>query len=374
LRCGLGGKFALFLILVLALPSRAWANAAPPWRAGSPVGELTGVKDVVIERERLEIDLRPLADGGQAMIYARYNLRNDGAARDIELVFVAGSPVGDESGVQVNGATVPYARAEMTEVPRAWRPPATTPSITGEGTVRGLEYKTTRNQDGLKFTASLEPGANQIQVHYRALPGAYSGREPTRYWQLAYILAPAREWGGFGTLDVTVYLAPDWRAASEPRLMRDGDILGGFFGSIPADALALTVQAPPPSEARIWSSYALAGAAWVGAAVGGLVLTWRLGRGAGKWAANRGRSTWWALPGALLAGVIWTALLIGAVFLSTVGQKSLAVPEAQQAWNQGYGMVMAFFVFSVLCLAAVPLGLALAQVAAVRAHRRLTSS
>ena len=59
---------------------------------------------------------------------------------------------------------------------------------------------------------------------------------PTITWQFAYVLAPARAWGGFGGLDVEVLLPHGWRAAYTPDLLRNGDMLRRNFDVVPADA------------------------------------------------------------------------------------------------------------------------------------------
>jgi hypothetical protein len=364
---------ALLLILILALPSSAWGNAQPPWRAGSVAGEPNGLEAVVIETETLKIDLRPLADGKPALVEATYRLRNDGETRTTELVFVTGSSLGELTSVKLNDADVAHTRTALESMPAEWQPPKKTPRIGGG---EGVPYHFRKDKGTLlAFRVSLAPGANVLQVRYATQASAWSGSEPTRYWQLAYILAPARAWGGFDKLQVTVQLPPGWRAASEPGLTRDGDELTGIFKGIPAAALALTVQSPPPDPAPTWARPAAAGVSWLAAVIGGLILTWRLGIDAGRWLARRGRSVWWALPGGAVAGIVWSALLIGATFVSIVfDPEGRGIPESQRAWNRGAGGGLALLVLSLFCLAAVPLGLVLTQIAAFWARRRMTSA
>jgi hypothetical protein len=79
---------------------------------------------------------------------------------------------------------------------------------------------------------TLPPGQHTFTTHYQTEASADSSRKAaTRYWQLAYVLA--RDWGGFGGLDVTVHVPPGWRAASRPSLTREGDQLHGTFDTIP---------------------------------------------------------------------------------------------------------------------------------------------
>ena len=67
---------------------------------------------------------------------------------------------------------------------------------------------------------------------------------PVRYWQLGYVLSPARQWASFGTLDVSVQLPSGWSFASSPGLARSGDEARGSFQGVPADSLGMTAQFP----------------------------------------------------------------------------------------------------------------------------------
>src|SRR5206468_1311808 len=98
------------LVLLLALPlATGWANmAAPPEpytvRAGSAAGEaMGGLRDVFIEHETLRLDLRPLEDGRPARVDAAYRVRNDGAARALDLLFVANGLARGAATVTVDG-------------------------------------------------------------------------------------------------------------------------------------------------------------------------------------------------------------------------------------------------------------------------------
>jgi hypothetical protein len=66
----------------------------------------------------------------------------------------------------------------------------------------------------------------------------------TSIWQVAYVLAPARQWASFGDLSVRVQLPPGWRARAVPDLTRSGDILEGQFSGLPADSLVMSASFP----------------------------------------------------------------------------------------------------------------------------------
>ena len=120
-------------LAVLAMansPGRLNANyAEKPFHTGRPAGEPKGLGSVVIERESLTIDLRPLATLQPATVEATYRLRNDGATCSGELIFVSGSAVKPEDvRIQLNGQPIPCTAASLPQLPDRWRPPATTPA------------------------------------------------------------------------------------------------------------------------------------------------------------------------------------------------------------------------------------------------------
>lgn len=91
----------------------------------------------------------------------------------------------------------------------------------------------------------MPPGRHRLRASYSVTPTRYAG-SPVKYWQFAYVLAPAREWAGFGGLDVTVSAPRGWTVVTEPKLVLEGGDLKGHFDRLPADALALTARSPVP--------------------------------------------------------------------------------------------------------------------------------
>jgi len=313
----------LVLIGALVLPTPASANMANPHQPGDPVGEPSGgLESVAIERETLVLDLRPLADDQPAVVDATYNVRNDGSARTLRLVFVATGLVGNDNGVWLDGQPISTTPAMTSVVPSSWEPPKTTPGI--DGGALGYDI---RANGTLTFALSLTAGRHRIRVHYGAHASAYSGDAPARYWQLGYVLAPARSWESFGGLDVDVRLPPGWRAASSPSLTRVGDVLTGSFRTIPADTLGLTVQAPIVATPR---PIDLTPVAWLG----GLIVAAAAGLLIGRWLGQRRRTLLWAVPPACVVGILWAI----AVLVSTAWDPAAAaVPASQVAWTYDYG-------------------------------------
>jgi hypothetical protein len=352
-------------LAALSLPALLLANMANPIQEGDRVGEPSGaLRDVHVVGERLHVDLRPLERGETAKVEAVYRLRNDGPARALELVFVADA-LADSGGVWLDGRPV-ASTAGTAELPQAWRAPASTPGFDG-GDVRYSNVQWGPDGDTLtapvlRFSLALAPGAHEVRVAYRAEATRHSLDSPALYWQLAYILAPARQWASFGTLEARVDVPEGWSAAAAPAMRRDGDALVGSWRGVPADALALTAQAPVPDDTLPWMVFWATAA---GALVGMLWLADRVGR----WLGRRGRTVAWALLPALGLAATWSiATLMGMVALPGLIQGELG---AQRAWGYGYGTGMAaLFSLPLLFLASTVVAFA----ASFRAHRRVRPS
>src|SRR5207244_3098648 len=96
----------------------------------------------------------------------------------------------------------------------------------------------------LTFSIELPPGPALLRVRYQARACGGDEGFPTTTWQFPYILAPARSWGSFGGMQVTVYLPAEWQCVSRPALKREGDVLQGSFDRLPSDALVVVARAP----------------------------------------------------------------------------------------------------------------------------------
>ena len=82
----------MIVLIVLGSTLRAWGNAGPSDTGATIVGEPTGITDVNMRHETLTIDLRPLVAGNPAQVEAVYGLLNNGAEKELNLLFAFGSP------------------------------------------------------------------------------------------------------------------------------------------------------------------------------------------------------------------------------------------------------------------------------------------
>jgi hypothetical protein len=243
--CRIGGGIVAALLCTVSGSLVASADAAPPWNPGDAIGEPTGaVGKVAITHEDLDFDLRPLARGDPVRVHATYQLRNDAVATSASLVFLADHALTGRStfAVSFDGSAVPATPTTLTILPDAWKPPTSTPSLI-EGQPGIIPYDTTPGT-AFQFTVAIPPGPHRLSVDYAVLPGRFAFPGQTTDWQIAYVLAPARQWETYGDLSVTATLPTGWRARSIPDLPRYGDSLSGHFVDLPSNAMTITASFP----------------------------------------------------------------------------------------------------------------------------------
>jgi hypothetical protein len=332
------------VVACLLLPSATWGNIGPRWW-GDLVAEPRGVKSVAITHEELTIDLRPLATVQPVRVEAVYHLNNPGPSIKLDLVFVSGVSEVNDFEVRLGDQrldckSLPWPEhAEHTgRLPANWKPPDSVPGFERPrayymvptpavpGTLRGMTL--------LAFSVDLPAGISTLTAKYRARAFGAEENAPLVTWGFPYVLAPAREWGDFGGLDVTAYVPEGWQAASAPSLDREGDVLRGSFAGLPADALSISVRARLLARFRIvaWGCVA----AHVIALLSGGFLSWWAGRWRGRSLAQAADPDdgWTQLEPrivffAFLPALSWGALLCVAwsftyftIFASLAGQES----------------------------------------------------
>jgi hypothetical protein len=336
--------------------------------------------------------MRPLEELRPAVVEANYRVRNDGEARHLPLLFVAtarvpgegqgpwlwkggrwvqvdksaGDDRGFDRGVWLDGQPVDVmlsGESEHARLPEGWASPNSTPSLEPGGKALPYEARggdTIAYDDTISYNVTLSPGEHTLRVRYVALPGAYAdARSDAVYWQLGYVLAPAREWAGFGGLDAKVLLPAGWRAAARPEMRREGDALVAHWDALPADTLAVTAQTDKETvydPGRFWTALLILGGLFTAPAA---FAGWKLG----VWLGRHGRTSAWGL---LISPLV--ALLLYA--LSYVVASALSAPRApeQAAFNQtgNYNLIVTFLIF----VAATAWHLLVAQVTTYIARRR----
>jgi hypothetical protein len=277
------GRLAVTAVIVAACwPLAALADAASPWTAGDAIGEPTGaVARVAITHEDLSFDLRPLADAGPVQVHMTYFVRNDAEATSAQLVFLADHAITDGSTFTVTFDDAPVAATAttLTVLPDAWKPPTTTPAL---DSASSIPYATTPGT-AFRFTVLINPGTHRLSVAYSVRPGRMAAPQTTTTWQVAYILAPARQWASFGDLSVQAQLPVGWRARAIPALDRNQDTLAGHFVGVPADSMVISASFPfdahlQPIPDWMWSHWPLFAGLLLLTTAGTAALSWPTGR------------------------------------------------------------------------------------------------
>lgn len=348
---------ALGLFFCVLPPARA--NMADPARPGDPVGEPSPLLDSIhVPEEQLVIDMRPVAEQLPASVKATYRLRNDGGAKKLDLVFVAGgfrSNSVSSFTVMLDGVTVPGRFSDSLYVPSGWQMPRFTPGFGGKDSLP-YEILLTRSAGrsdihggdrgerlpatvpAIFFSVDLSSGYHTLSVTYTVDPTGYGYIDPVYIHQLGYVLSPARRWGSFGRLDAQVVLPKGWEAATWPQMEREGDTLFGVWNGLPADALALSARMPVSP-----TLYALAfwGPVFFFLVMAGL-LTYRLGWKKGVKLARQGGKLTGAIPLAILCTWLTVLLLGGGLMAGDVWQDSIKGNQA----IPGYPNIMLFLYFA----------------------------
>lgn len=226
-------RISAFLFLLLVLPSLAFANMAKPWMEGETVGEPLGtLKSLSIAKELLELDLRPLAKGDRAQVKATYTIENKGKPVTTSLLFVSFAL--NKGKVSLDGKTVSYTFVKDQPVPKDWKLPANQ---------KPAMQKDPKKIHGMKFQVTIPAGQHTIEVQYPVSNGEFHPTDSMyrkRYVQ--YLLAPAKRWASFGTLDIKVTTPKRWQLKSNLKLTQSKQLWSGTFKGIPANHLLLNVK------------------------------------------------------------------------------------------------------------------------------------
>lgn len=357
-----------WLMLFLILDSgSAIANVGPPWTRGDLAAEPVGIKDVEITHETLTIDLRPLARNEPVQVEAIYQLHNRGDRKKLDLLFASGSPTVTDFKVWLGETPVASQAVQDVPLPESWKTPKRTPGIQGQ---KDLEY-VVHKAASIPFTVEIPAGPHALKVRYSTKAATHFVGSPTICHQFAYVLAPARSWSGFGGLDAMVFLPDGWDASCTPAMTREGDLLKGTFAELPADAIAITVQAPEGPRYRPVSAGTLA-LFWV-MVCNGIVFCFLVGRSKGRRLARleAGQPSWLqqhAWPLSLTAGMAW-GLVVFATGLLAVFAPDWMLPAGQVS-RYGYGQILAILGVVLMTVLVLPVGFAISQVTAVRTQRR----
>jgi hypothetical protein len=310
-------RVAMFVVLMCCAP--AGANVGePPSIPGSFNAEVRGAKSVDVERETLRFDLRPLQESNEVGVGVTYVLHNPEGAKTLDLMFVGGHKVADAISIFLDGQPLAEQATPSEEVPDEWRP--------AQGKKKSLDVLA-----GWKFRLDLPPGKHTLELRYRALASYRRDDNPTRLWNLRYLLAPAKSWKSFGALDLELDCPDGWDVVCSLPVTRHGNTLVGAYQGLPAEELTIRANLRVDTFAARFSALmtALFAVASLGllACCGIAIRAVRLQRSA---EASPGLHL-----GAWLGGLLWVLalLMIGACWSN--GPSAL-IPHSQRQLAYGY--------------------------------------
>ena len=227
------------------------ANVAAPSQGGRITGEPNGLEKIYIRHESLTIDFRDLARENSPQkiaVEALYEIENTGADKRLDLVFVLATAEVSEFSFFLDETPVAVEMKNFQGLPESWQKPEKTKWLNGtELMYDPAGYNSGQPLKDAAVSLTIPKGSHKLRAAYKADPTKYYGYAPKLLYQFAYILAPAKDWAGFKSLDVKVHIPAGWQIVTDPELEQNGEILTRHFDNIPADAITFTLERTLPA-------------------------------------------------------------------------------------------------------------------------------
>ncbi len=248
-----------------AVPAVAFGNSTPAFTVPGSSGLVvpTVNRDVRIERERLSFDF--VSSVVTPTVKAGYDLANT-SARNVELDLLFVGPTSGNLRLALDGAQLNADKVDKVQLPAGWLAPKT-----GIDPRTGQDYAIADYSGDMGRTSAWSlriqlpaSGRGTLTAEYESLTGYDRKRADYVIRHLAYVLGPAGNWAGFGTLEVTATVPSRYLLASNPGLTRQHDTAGvatysATFQGIPAEMLRISTMASPSavSEWVGWTGFGL---------------------------------------------------------------------------------------------------------------------
>lgn len=342
-----GVILALFMIALLALP--VLANAGPSTRSPSPGGLIPTTTDAIrIMNENLTVRMvdengnPPPYYYGFAQVTAEYTLQNT-TDKSVSLSLMYLSPNTKEFNAMLNNEPLvtKVGSIDPKDLPADWKVPnQVLDPLDGEYELRAdIGYGSLT-----PYTFDITVGAKQeATLHMEAtqLLGFDAARHMNVIRHFAYLLAPAKNWAGFGTLNITVVVANNQIFTSNPPLTeqsRDAHTITytGSFNGIPADALRVATI----SNQNLWLGSSAIVTIIPNAIVG--FLAGLIGFALGHLFVRNRRAIGWEATLSGCLGIFISAILgfISALIVSYIASRIFDYPEF--AGSYGFGFEILF--------------------------------
>lgn len=239
----------LALLVSLAGPLAllpASANGTPTKMPSDSGGVIvpTTTPDVRIERELLSFDLT--TSTSQAGVKASYDLINV-SSKDVSLDALFLAAQGRGLTLSLDGKPLDVRQAEKADLPPEW-----IASTHGLDPLTGQDYIVDEylpSRIGTRtwaFRLQLPAGGRAtLRAEYNALLGYDRERYKYIVRHLTYVLGPARNWAGFGTLEVAASVPSGYLLVASPGLNKSREENGvsyyeGKFEGIPAELFRIS--------------------------------------------------------------------------------------------------------------------------------------
>ncbi len=229
--------YSLLLSLFLCLfPTYLWANISEPPR--TQIGQIagnTGIANIAVDHELLQIDLHPLLDNKPILVKATYTLQIEEPLENIPLIFIANNLENNAFQISLNGKVIEGDTSAIKHAPSKWFPPDTI-----QWRDQSIPFKYQNKGFVVFHLPKLEKGKQILEVSYKAV-ASQSFRHPlVNIWEFVYILQPTTAWKRFQNLDLQVLIPNDWEHYSNIPLEKKDNIWVGSWQNLPAHHFAIS--------------------------------------------------------------------------------------------------------------------------------------
>ncbi len=309
--------------------------------------------------------------GEVATARASYDLANV-SDRDVALDLLFISPIGDDLLITLEGMPLEVHAEPNADLPEEWR--LSTRSV---DPLTGEEYElntaaTHEPSSAYSFDVQLKAGARAtLDATFTPLLTVDRARHEYITRHLTYVLGPAKNWAGFGTLEVSVAAPSRYVLGASPALRKVGEAGGvarysGTFDGVPAEVLKLaTISNAAVAPRPLWESVKVP----IGIVLP-IVAAALVGIGLGGWLA-RIRRPWLAgLAAGGLTFVVSAAIGVGMGALMSVPTAASDPAELSNAADYVGITLFVFWVVWVICVLPALAALLGALRAAILSSRR----
>ena len=331
------------------------ANMAPITRTqtGSVIADFViQSKKIYVNSEHLLIDATHLEKNKPAKITATYIIINKDNPITTNILFIADKLYKKKISISVNNIETPYSIVSY-KIPSYWKPPSTTPGIYSKKLIpyktnltnnsnkpkRGIHTLTNSESIQVQYNALIKKGRNVLQVSYFAMPSIRYHYGFTKYWQLGYILSPAKEWSVFKKLHIKIKLPKNWKAKTSLLSNRENDSLYLNFTKIPSDTFGMTFTMYTPF--LIYLRYPIIFLLIIGLLLGIRWVTEKFS----KIVVSKGKSFLWVSPIPVMLAIIALVSVFALLIFEVEYVRVLVGNQFNMNYGRGRLYIMILFPF-----------------------------